>query len=191
MDNGSIEHAGAGAEGAAQPWWLDLFPEQQQQLPEPEVTLILDREADRHPLVVVGFAGLLQRFRLRLADFSAREVELFLRGTREGMEAGLLRLFFPIHDEPPPYRGGGFRAVPASAAAVARLERQTVRAAAGGGDGRRGVAGCAICLEEFEDGEEVSVVPCARGHEFHPNCIVEWLGRSNMCPLCRHALPTS
>ncbi|KAG2622997.1 RING-H2 finger protein ATL74-like [Panicum virgatum] len=82
--------------------------------------------------------------------------------------------------------GGGFGAVPASAAAVAGLEKQTFH----GTEGCGGESECAICLEDFEDGEEVSVMPCAHGHEFHTICITKWLGRSNMCPLCRHQLPT-
>ncbi|KAL6642256.1 hypothetical protein ACP70R_020437 [Stipagrostis hirtigluma subsp. patula] len=101
-----------------------------------------------------------------------------------GIQA-ILRMF-----EEEAYRNGGFGAVPASAAAVAGLEKkQAFRAAGAGGDGG-GVTGCAICLEDFEDGEEVSAMPCGRGHEFHPECISKWLGCSNMCPLCRHALPT-
>ncbi|TVU26943.1 hypothetical protein EJB05_29519, partial [Eragrostis curvula] len=88
------------------------------------------------------------------------------------------------------YRNGGFGAVPASAAAVAELKKGTFRAG-GDGDGTDAADGCAICLEEFEDGEEVTVMPCDHGHEFHPDCITEWLGCSNMCPLCRHPLPTA
>ena len=92
------------------------------------------------------------------------------------------------------YRDGGFGAVPADAAAVASLGKQTFRTAAGaGGDGGGSVTGtcCSVCLEDFEDGDEISVMPCSGGHGFHTNCIAEWLGRySNMCPLCRHALPT-
>ena len=100
------------------------------------------------------------------------------------------------------YRDGGFGAVPADAAAVASLGKQTFRAAGAGGDGgsgdRQSCCGggvactcCSVCLEDFEDGDEMSVMPCSGGHGFHTNCIAEWLGRySNMCPLCRHALPT-
>ncbi|OEL31806.1 hypothetical protein BAE44_0007189, partial [Dichanthelium oligosanthes] len=89
------------------------------------------------------------------------------------------------------YSNGGFGAVPASAAAVADLEKHKFHAGGRGGGATEvcGAAGCSICLEEFEDGEEVSVMPCSRGHEFHPNCITKWLGISNMCPLCRHELP--
>lgn len=53
---------------------------------------------------------------------------------------------------------------------------------------RDGNRGCAICLDDFVDGVEVAVVPCSGGHQFHPGCIASWLGRSNTCPLCRHAL---
>ncbi|OEL17327.1 hypothetical protein BAE44_0021654, partial [Dichanthelium oligosanthes] len=86
------------------------------------------------------------------------------------------------------HAAGGFGAVPASAAAVAGLEKQTFHAAGGCGGGG-GVTECAICLAECEDGEEVSVMPCSHGHEFHPDCIAKWLGCRNMCPLCRHELP--
>ncbi|KAL6624343.1 hypothetical protein ACP70R_031667 [Stipagrostis hirtigluma subsp. patula] len=107
-----------------------------------------------------------------------------LASTGEYEMQAILRLL-----EEEAYRDGGFGAVPASAAAVAGLEKQAFRATGAGGDG--GVTGCAICLEDLEDGEEVSAMPCGRGHEFHTECISKWLGCSNMCPLCRHALPTN
>lgn len=73
-------------------------------------------------------------------------------------------------------RGFGHAVFPASAAAVAGLEF-----VAGGRDGGRGGAsGCSIYLEEFEDGEEMSVMPCSRAHEFHQNCITKWLGMRNI-----------
>jgi len=82
--------------------------------------------------------------------------------------------------------GGGFGAVPAPAAAVARLEKRTFNA---GGNGGGGITECSICLGCFVDGEEVSVMPCPlRGHEFHPECITKWLGISSTCPLCCHGL---
>ncbi|KAI3461048.1 hypothetical protein Pfo_017711 [Paulownia fortunei] len=50
---------------------------------------------------------------------------------------------------------------------------------------------CSICMEDFEINSDTSVtvneLPCE--HYFHKDCIVEWLQRSNTCPLCRYKLP--
>ena len=42
---------------------------------------------------------------------------------------------------------------------------------------------CAICISEFNEGEEVRNLPC--GHMFHIGCIDEWLGLNVTCPLCK------
>ncbi|XP_078447649.1 RING-H2 finger protein ATL77-like [Wolffia australiana] len=42
---------------------------------------------------------------------------------------------------------------------------------------------CAICLEDFEMGEEVATLRCC--HSFHARCIARWLTQSNNCPLCK------
>lgn len=41
---------------------------------------------------------------------------------------------------------------------------------------------CAICLTDL-DCERVLKVPCE--HIFHKECLVNWLKRSTICPLCR------
>ncbi|PWZ25095.1 E3 ubiquitin-protein ligase ZNRF3 [Zea mays] len=70
---------------------------------------------------------------------------------------------------------------------VAGLEKRVFNSTAepGRDDGYRG---CAICLEDFQDGVEVAVMACSGQHEFHSGCIANWLRRSNTCPMCRHAL---
>ncbi|XP_027726403.1 E3 ubiquitin-protein ligase RNF43 isoform X1 [Vombatus ursinus] len=41
---------------------------------------------------------------------------------------------------------------------------------------------CAICLEEFTDGQELRIISCH--HEFHRTCVDPWLYQHQTCPLC-------
>lgn len=47
---------------------------------------------------------------------------------------------------------------------------------------------CAICLSQYEEGEQVKEVPCH--HAFHVDCIDKWLNMSNFCPVCKYELKT-
>ncbi|KAM7278177.1 hypothetical protein ACFE04_005311 [Oxalis oulophora] len=42
---------------------------------------------------------------------------------------------------------------------------------------------CVVCFEEFHLGLIVTVLPCQ--HNFHNECIENWLIINNSCPLCR------
>jgi len=42
---------------------------------------------------------------------------------------------------------------------------------------------CAICLDNYHYGVTLCALPC--GHNFHQLCIVTWLQRANLCPVCR------
>eukprot|EP01103_Thecamoeba_quadrilineata_P011951 TRINITY_DN2972_c0_g2_i2.p1 TRINITY_DN2972_c0_g2~~TRINITY_DN2972_c0_g2_i2.p1 ORF type:complete len:805 (+),score=194.01 TRINITY_DN2972_c0_g2_i2:230-2416(+) len=44
---------------------------------------------------------------------------------------------------------------------------------------------CLVCLEEFEEGERMNVIPSCQ-HYFHPGCIKQWLTEHKNCPVCRH-----
>merc|ERR1740121_2564594 len=42
--------------------------------------------------------------------------------------------------------------------------------------------GCSICLSDFDEGNRIRRLPCS--HNFHAQCIDQWLKRSTRCPLC-------
>ena len=47
---------------------------------------------------------------------------------------------------------------------------------------------CTICLQSFEDGENLACLPCDGKHVFHEMCIRTWLSKRDSCPLCQHSL---
>ncbi|XVF67556.1 hypothetical protein PTKIN_Ptkin10aG0130800 [Pterospermum kingtungense] len=42
---------------------------------------------------------------------------------------------------------------------------------------------CCICQEEYADGNDTGTLDC--GHDFHSNCIKQWLMVKNLCPICK------
>ncbi|KAM7518346.1 hypothetical protein LguiB_017308 [Lonicera macranthoides] len=42
---------------------------------------------------------------------------------------------------------------------------------------------CCICQEEYNNGEDLGKLEC--GHDFHSECIKQWLTRKNLCPICK------
>ncbi|KAK8586258.1 hypothetical protein V6N13_130778 [Hibiscus sabdariffa] len=44
---------------------------------------------------------------------------------------------------------------------------------------------CSICREEYADGDDTGILDC--GHDFHTNCIKQWLMLKNLCPICKTA----
>ncbi|PON57307.1 43kDa postsynaptic protein [Parasponia andersonii] len=46
---------------------------------------------------------------------------------------------------------------------------------------------CVICLEEMLGGCEAVRLPCL--HFYHEECILNWLKKSSICPLCRLTMP--
>lgn len=45
---------------------------------------------------------------------------------------------------------------------------------------------CPICIVDFEEGDDLRVLPCEGHHRFHQQCVDPWLLElSSSCPLCR------
>lgn len=45
---------------------------------------------------------------------------------------------------------------------------------------------CPICIVDFEEGDDLRVLPCEGKHRFHQSCVDPWLLElSGSCPICR------
>ncbi|KAF9049771.1 hypothetical protein BJ165DRAFT_947767 [Panaeolus papilionaceus] len=45
---------------------------------------------------------------------------------------------------------------------------------------------CPICIVDFEEGDDLRVLPCEGKHRFHQGCVDPWLLKlSSSCPICR------
>ena len=48
---------------------------------------------------------------------------------------------------------------------------------------------CPICIVDFEEGDDLRVLPCEGKHRFHQECVDQWLLElSGSCPICRQGL---
>lgn len=47
---------------------------------------------------------------------------------------------------------------------------------------------CSICLSKFAYAEKIQTLPCK--HEYHQHCLLEWLKRNAICPICRQDVKT-
>ncbi|KAJ7579214.1 hypothetical protein C8J56DRAFT_965107 [Mycena floridula] len=46
---------------------------------------------------------------------------------------------------------------------------------------------CPICIVDFEEGDDLRLLPCEGKHRFHQDCVDPWLLElSSSCPICRH-----
>jgi hypothetical protein len=52
-----------------------------------------------------------------------------------------------------------------------------------GGSVPGAITSCCVCLESFEEGEPLRVLPCF--HQFHVLCVDKWLAVKAECPVCK------
>lgn len=45
---------------------------------------------------------------------------------------------------------------------------------------------CTICLEEFQNDEEIKLAQC--NHGYHKDCLANWLTVKSNCPMCQTRL---
>merc|ERR1712146_406614 len=57
---------------------------------------------------------------------------------------------------------------------------------AGGAETRTKDTKCLVCQYDFEDGEELKLLPC--GHAFHKECIDGWLESHKTCVTCKRSI---
>lgn len=50
-------------------------------------------------------------------------------------------------------------------------------------EGSSKIEPCCICQEEYTTGETIGTLNC--GHDFHTNCVRQWLLKKNVCPICK------
>lgn len=83
--------------------------------------------------------------------------------------------------------GGGDVCTGLSAAEQARLQRSRVSLLRSGKRKRSSSSvdcpSCAVCLMEWEDGDEVIVLRC--DHAFHADHVLPWLAQKPTCPVCK------
>jgi hypothetical protein len=134
------------------------------------------------------FAYNLQVLRMRWNSLTPREkVKSFTAGFFLVMSFSLMsaiflkRMFFPDDDELPEVDYSApddlIAALPKKIWSTANNNKED--------DGRENLyeqMSCAICLGDYEEGEELTVLPC--NHSFHAECVTEWLHTRNKCPLC-------
>ncbi len=74
-----------------------------------------------------------------------------------------------------PTPGGGAANASANAVAAAAVD--------GAGGGVYSDNSCSVCLDEYEEGDQLLQLTC--GHVFHRPCIDHWLKGHCVCPCCR------
>ncbi|KAJ6337976.1 hypothetical protein OIU76_007618 [Salix suchowensis] len=74
--------------------------------------------------------------------------------------------------------------LPAPEAVVHSFTLKNYKKFQGNENGAQHEQQCHICLVDYEEGDEIRVLPCS--HEYHMSCVDKWLKEIHgVCPLCR------
>ena len=95
-----------------------------------------------------------------------------------------LHEMFPSHP-----RQGITPAVLEQCTNVFRFKQNALAVAeAGGGADEKPLVSCPICLVDFEDGDQIRMLPCL--HAYHKDCADQWLKTNCCCPMCKTNVKT-
>lgn len=105
-------------------------------------------------------------------------VQELLAGPDIAADSGLIRVMWEI--EIVEEHGAGEPAGPGPS-----ISSSSSVPAAAGDDGGEKV--CVVCMEKLRTEDPTAILPCL--HQYHEDCILQWLQQSRTCPLCRFMLP--
>ncbi|GMN39870.1 hypothetical protein TIFTF001_009101 [Ficus carica] len=132
-----------------------------------------DFEANATMILIILLCALMCALALNTA------IRCFLRGHRQQHQQQQ-SMNGAGHDEQQQQEKGNAGAVVAALPALV-VYSAGVKAKLSGAET---AAECAICLSEFEEGQEIRVMGRCN-HGFHDHCIHQWLSSHPSCPTCR------
>ena len=136
-------------------------------------------QARREPQTRAGYAA--QRFMalgghaLNLDNLDYEQLhELFPSAPRQGVTAAVLEQCTNVFRFQPSTHGG--------------TDATEAGAGGRGSEPEGALVSCAICLVDYEDGDEIRMLPCL--HSYHKACADQWLKTNCCCPVCKTNIKT-